>query len=126
MEPGGTANQVVIVGGGFGGLFAARALANSGFRVTLLDRRNFHTFQPLLYQVATGALGTGDVATPFRLVLRGCGNVNPLMAEAREDNLSRRKDINELHLAEVKKLEEAKQKISQQDAKKKSKIEMPM
>ena len=73
--------RAIIVGGGFAGLFAARALANSGWQVTLLDRRNFHTFQPLLYQVATGALTTGDIATPHRLVLRGIGNVRTLMSE---------------------------------------------
>jgi NADH dehydrogenase len=82
--------RVVIVGGGFGGLFAARALARSDYQVTLMDRRNFHTFQPLLYQVATGALTTGDIATPYRLVLRGCNNVNPLLAEARGVDPQRR------------------------------------
>jgi NADH dehydrogenase len=52
-------HHVVIVGGGFGGLFAAKALGRSDFRVTLLDKRNFHLFQPLLYQVATGSLVAG-------------------------------------------------------------------
>ena len=82
--------HVVIVGGGFAGLFAARALCRSGFRVTLMDRRNFHTFQPLLYQVATGALTTGDIAAPYRLVLRGCDKVAPLMSEARQLDPQRR------------------------------------
>jgi NADH dehydrogenase len=83
-------HRAVIVGGGFAGLFAARALANSGWQVTLLDRRNFHTFQPLLYQVATGALTTGDIATPHRLVLRGIGNVRTLMSEVTDVDPQRR------------------------------------
>jgi NADH dehydrogenase len=60
----------VIVGGGFGGLYAAKALASAGIPLTLVDRRNFHLFQPLLYQVAVGALSPGDIASPIRSVLR--------------------------------------------------------
>lgn len=82
--------HIVIVGGGFGGLFAARRLARSNYRVTLMDRRNFHTFQPLLYQVATGSLTTGDIATPYRLVLRGQDNIDPVLAEARDVDTQRR------------------------------------
>ena len=67
--------HVVIVGGGFGGLYAARALAASWARVTLLDRRNHHLFQPLLYQVATAALSVADIATPLRSILRRAANV---------------------------------------------------
>lgn len=63
--------HVVIVGGGFGGLSAAKALAKSDFRVTLIDKRNYHLFQPLLYQVATAALSPADIAYPLRGVLRG-------------------------------------------------------
>ena len=59
-----TPHQVVIVGGGFGGLYAAKALRRSQLQVTLIDRRNFHLFQPLLYQVATGGLNPGDIAYP--------------------------------------------------------------
>ena len=62
--------HIVIVGGGFGGLFAARALRGADVRVTLIDRHNYHLFQPLLYQVATAALSPGDVASPIRWVLR--------------------------------------------------------
>lgn len=61
--------QVVIVGGGFGGLFAAKQLNRPGLALTVIDRRNFHLFQPLLYQVATGGLSPGDIASPLRAIL---------------------------------------------------------
>jgi NADH:ubiquinone reductase (H+-translocating) len=73
--------HVVIVGGGFGGLYAAKALGNKPVRVTLVDKRNFHLFQPLLYQVATGSLSPGDIASPLRSVLRDFGNIEVVMAE---------------------------------------------
>src|SRR5262245_40585271 len=76
--------HVVILGGGFGGLDAARGFAGTGVRVTLLDRHNYHLFQPLLYQVATAALSPGDIASPIRWVLRRQKNVQVLLAEARE------------------------------------------
>ena len=64
-------HRVVVVGGGFAGLYAARSLGiDPEVRLTLVDRRNFHLFQPLLYQVATGALSPGDIAQPLRSVLR--------------------------------------------------------
>jgi NADH:ubiquinone reductase (H+-translocating) len=72
----------VILGGGFGGLFAARALDGEPVRVTLIDRHNYHLFQPLLYQVATAALSPADVASPIRWVLRRQKNVEVLLAEA--------------------------------------------
>lgn len=72
--------HVVIVGGGFGGLFAARELGKSGYDVTLLDKRNFHLFQPLLYQVATGTLTVGDISTQQRVVLKKRKNVRTLMS----------------------------------------------
>src|SRR5437764_818245 len=75
--------RVVIVGGGFGGLHAARALAGAPVRVTLLDRHNYHLFQPLLYQVATASLSPGDIASPIRWVLRRQKNIEVLLAEAR-------------------------------------------
>jgi len=62
--------QVVIVGGGFGGLFAARALKRTPVQVTLIDRRNFHLFQPLLYQIATGGLSPANIAAPLRGLLK--------------------------------------------------------
>jgi NADH dehydrogenase len=74
--------HVVIVGGGFAGLASARKLAKSdAVRVTVIDKNNYHQFQPLLYQVATAELGTGDVATSLRQVLRGHPNVDVKMAE---------------------------------------------
>jgi NADH:ubiquinone reductase (H+-translocating) len=73
--------HVVIVGGGFGGLSAAKALRGRDVRVTLVDRRNHHVFQPLLYQVATATLSAGDVASPIRWILRHADNVRVLMGE---------------------------------------------
>ncbi|MEP0814494.1 MAG: NAD(P)/FAD-dependent oxidoreductase [bacterium] len=83
----GKANQndhhVVIVGGGFGGLHAARRLAGArGVRVTLVDRRNFHLFQPLLYQVATGGLSPANIAAPIRAVLKRAENISVILGEA--------------------------------------------
>jgi NADH:quinone reductase (non-electrogenic) len=73
--------RVVIVGGGFGGLQAARAFDGAEARVTLLDRHNYHLFQPLLYQVATASLSPGDIASPIRWVLRRQKNVEVLLAD---------------------------------------------
>jgi len=73
--------SVVIVGGGFGGLNAARSLAGADVSVTLLDRHNYHLFQPLLYQVATAALSPGDIASPIRWILRRQRNVEVLLAD---------------------------------------------
>src|SRR5919112_1122132 len=73
--------RVVIIGGGFGGLQAAKALADAPVQVTLVDRRNHHLFQPLLYQVATAALSPADIAQPIRSVLRGLPNVEVVLAE---------------------------------------------
>ncbi|HMD48563.1 MAG TPA: NAD(P)/FAD-dependent oxidoreductase [Bryobacteraceae bacterium] len=79
MEP---RHRVVILGGGFGGLYAAKALKHAPVQVTLLDRRNFHLFQPLLYQVATGSLSPGEIASPLRAVFRGQKNTQVLLGEA--------------------------------------------
>ena len=72
--------HVVIVGGGFGGLYAARALAHARARVTVLDRKNHHLFQPLLYQVATAGLNPSDIAVPIRRILRHQANVSVELA----------------------------------------------
>jgi NADH:quinone reductase (non-electrogenic) len=85
--------HVVILGGGFGGLDAARALEDAPVRVTLIDRHNYHLFQPLLYQVATAALSPGDVASPIRWVLRHQKNVRVLLAEARRIDVAGRRVI---------------------------------
>ena len=79
-----SAPKVVIIGGGFGGLNAARALAGADVSVTLLDRHNYHLFQPLLYQVATASLSPGDVASPIRWILRHQMNIEVLLANVRE------------------------------------------
>lgn len=73
--------HVVIVGGGFGGLYAARALRRASVRVTVIDRRNYHLFQPLLYQVATATLSPADIARPIRHVLRKQANTSVMLAE---------------------------------------------
>jgi NADH:quinone reductase (non-electrogenic) len=75
-------HRVVILGGGFGGLAAAQKLKRAPVEVTLIDRRNFHLFQPLLYQVATGSLSPGDIAAPLRGVLSGQKNTQVLLGEA--------------------------------------------
>ena len=77
-------HRVVIVGGGYGGLYAAKALGGKDMDVTLVDRRNHHVFSPLLYQVATGALAPSDIAQPLRRILRRHSNVRVLLGEARE------------------------------------------
>ncbi|HLJ48772.1 MAG TPA: NAD(P)/FAD-dependent oxidoreductase [Bryobacteraceae bacterium] len=83
-------HRVVILGGGFGGLYAAQSLKNAPIDLTLVDRRNFHLFQPLLYQVATGALSPGEIASPLRAILRHQKNTRVLLGEARDfDSASR-------------------------------------
>src|SRR5215469_11807480 len=75
-------HRVVILGGGFGGLAAAQNLKRAPVDVTLIDRRNFHLFHPLLYQVATGSLSPGEIAAPLRGVLSKQKNVSVLLGEA--------------------------------------------
>src|SRR5437762_437046 len=75
-------HRVVILGGGFGGLAAAQKLKRAPVEVTLIDRRNFHLFQPLLYQVATGSLSPGEIAAPLRGVLSKQKNTQVLLGEA--------------------------------------------
>jgi NADH:ubiquinone reductase (H+-translocating) len=83
--------RVVIIGGGFGGLYAARALARARVEITLVDRRNHHLFQPLLYQVATATLNPSDIAVPIRSVLRRQRNVRVLLGEATSIDTSARR-----------------------------------
>ena len=85
--------HVVIVGGGFGGLYTAWGLARRPVRVTLLDRRNHHLFQPLLYQVATAALNPADIASPLRSVLRKASNITVLLADVQSVKLADRRLI---------------------------------
>ena len=83
--------HVVIIGGGFAGLRCARALRRAPVQITLLDRRNHHLFQPLLYQVATASLSPADIAAPIRHVLRGQSNARVWLAEVQDVDLERRR-----------------------------------
>ncbi len=83
-------HRVVVVGGGFGGLAAAHALRHADVDITVVDRRNFHLFQPLTYQVATGALTPGEVAAPLRAIFEGDDNVRVLMGEVTGFDLEQR------------------------------------
>ena len=83
--------HVVIIGGGFAGLSAVRTLRRAPVRITLLDRRNHHLFQPLLYQVATAALNPGDIAYPIRSVVRKQQNARTILADARRIHLAERR-----------------------------------
>src|SRR5947209_2170229 len=86
-------HRVVIVGGGFGGLYAARSLRRAPVEVTLLDRRNFHLFQPLLYQVATGGLSPANIAAPLRSVLRKQANARVLLTEVADFDVTGRRVV---------------------------------
>jgi NADH dehydrogenase len=85
--------RVVVVGGGFGGLQAVRKLRGAAIDVTLVDRQNFHLFQPLVYQVATGALSAAEVAAPLRVVLKRQRNVRVVLAEVTAFDLDRRQIV---------------------------------
>jgi len=82
--------RIVIIGGGFGGLYAAKALRRAPVQITLVDRRNYHLFQPLLYQVATAALNPSDIAAPIRSVLRKQENVSVILGDATSIDLDRK------------------------------------
>lgn len=85
--------RVVIVGGGFGGLYAARALRRAPVSITLVDRQNHHLFQPLLYQVATAGLSPADIASPIRWILRKQANVSVLLGEVRHVDVERKRVV---------------------------------
>lgn len=87
--------HVVIIGGGFAGIYAAKHLGNARVRVTLIDRKNHHTFQPLLYQVATAGLNPGEIAMPIRTIVRDYKNTEVLLAEVTGIDLPNRKVITE-------------------------------
>ena len=86
-------HRVVVVGGGFGGLYAVRKLRRAPVDITLVDRRNFHLFQPLVYQVATGALSPGEVAAPLRGIFKRNENVRVVLGEVTGFDLARRRVI---------------------------------
>jgi NADH:ubiquinone reductase (H+-translocating) len=92
-------HRVVIIGGGFGGLYAAKKLGDAPVDVTIIDKRNFHLFQPLLYQVATGTLSPADISSPLRAVLSQNQNVRVLMDEALKIDTKAKKVV--LHSQEV-------------------------
>ncbi|MEA5565019.1 MULTISPECIES: NAD(P)/FAD-dependent oxidoreductase [unclassified Anabaena] len=79
-------HQVVIIGGGFGGLYTAKTLGRANVSITLIDKRNFHLFQPLLYQVATGTLSPGDISSPLRAVFSKSKNTQVLLGEVKDIN----------------------------------------
>ena len=83
-------HRLVIIGGGFGGLYAAQSLKNAALEVTLIDRRNFHLFQPLLYQVATGWLSPANIASTLRAVLKRQKNARVLLGEAIDIDVNKR------------------------------------
>ena len=87
----GHAHRVVVIGGGFAGLQAVRGLRNADVEVTLVDRRNFHLFQPLLYQVATGSLSPGEITQPLRGILARQRNAKVLLADVLAIDLHRRR-----------------------------------
>ena len=86
-------HHVVIIGGGFGGLYATKSLKRAPVQVTLIDRRNFHLFQPLLYQVATGGLSPANIAAPLRAILKRQENVRVLLGEAIDIDVSNRRVV---------------------------------
>src|SRR2546430_249462 len=90
-EPRNEKPRVIIVGSGFGGLEAAKKLACKNVRATVIDRTNYHLFQPLLYQVATAALSPADIAAPVRAVLSKCSNVEVILAEVQSVDVDAKK-----------------------------------
>src|SRR5262247_1389557 len=93
MARGAQRHRVVVVGGGFGGLQAVRKLRRAPVEVTLVDRTNYHLFQPLVYQVATGALSAAEIATPLRAVLKRQHNARVVLAEVTGFELDERRVV---------------------------------
>src|ERR1700678_3001376 len=89
-QAGQATHRVVIVGAGFGGLNAAQTLAGAAVSITVIDRKNHHTFQPLLYQVATAGLSPGEIAAPVRSIFRARPNVEVLLEEVVDFDLNKR------------------------------------
>src|SRR4051794_23795963 len=89
----GPRHRIVVIGGGFGGLYAVRALRKEPVDIVLLDRCNYHLFQPLLYQLATGALSSGDITAPLRAIFSRDKRVRVLLGEAVDFDLQNRKVI---------------------------------
>ena len=85
--------RVIIIGGGFGGLEAARRLRKTSVRITLVDRQNHHLFQPLLYQVATAALSPADIAEPLRHILRRQENVEVILSEVKSIDTAKKQVV---------------------------------
>lgn len=86
-------SKVIIIGGGFGGLNAAKALKKADVDILLIDKTNYHLFQPLLYEVATAALSPGEIATPLREILRHQGNISVIMGEVADINIEQKQVI---------------------------------
>src|SRR5499426_11185 len=89
--------RIVIVGAGFGGLSAVKQLARAPFDVTVVDRHNYHLFQPLLYQVATAGLSPGDIASPIRGILHGQRNAKVILAKVSGIDTARKEVVAEGH-----------------------------
>src|ERR1700738_4278071 len=83
--------RIVIIGAGFGGLEAAKKLCGEAVQVTIVDRTNYHLFQPLLYQVATAALSPADIAAPGRAILSKCKNIEVILAEVQSIDVNAKK-----------------------------------
>ncbi|MGZ4274224.1 MAG: FAD-dependent oxidoreductase, partial [Solirubrobacteraceae bacterium] len=101
-------HRVVVIGGGFGGIHAIQRLRRAPVEITLIDRRNFHLFQPLTYQVATGALSPGEVAYPLRAIFKSAPNVHVMLADVTGFDLESRRVL----LTDVPRMDAAPPSVS--------------